>query len=597
MSTSNTVSRRSFVRNAAVGLGAAAVTTAAATALAAEGAPADSAAADAPAADAPAPDAGAAKDTNPSGDRPDYPWDETAPEITDDMVEEEAEADVIVVGCGISGCTAIRAAAEEGAKVIWFEKTEGNTAPGRQYAVINSSMNKVWGNYGILDRDDVIDRELDEGGCFAKRSIYTKWFDNVGEVFDWYISINPNLYVCADMYDCPPNGEDDGYAAPLCWPQPENYDFTKERYPTYPSSAALSGRELDAMALQKVTEEYGGKGYYGYRVEQLIREGDAVTGVYAYDYATKKYVRATASKGVVLACGDYASNDEFVKYFLPEQYYDNLGRMGFYSDPDGDGVAQGEGLVMGDWIGAKIQERHAIMTHHMGNGPLGCTPFLELNKDGKRFFNEELPGQQIENQLELQRDMTSYLIFDANWPKAIPFMPAGHGCKSYYIDDADAGILDGMIEPEAIIHPSEVEDGVAAGSLIKADTLEELFAQIDIDAEAALASVERYNQFCADGYDEDFGKSPSRLFAIDTGPFYCATFTTASSLVCLGGLESDEECHVYDRNRKVIPGLYVAGNIQGNRFAVQYPIAVCGIDRSMCLYYGYVAGKNVVAGV
>jgi hypothetical protein len=54
---------------------------------------------------------------------------------------------------------------------------------------------------------------------------------------------------------------------------------------------------------------------------------------------------------------------------------------------------------------------------------------------------------------------------------------------------------------------------------------------------------------------------------------------------------------VYDRDRNIIPGLYVAGNIQGNRFTVQYPIAVAGIARSMGLFYGYTAGKNVVAGV
>ena len=537
-------------------------------------------------------------ETNANGERPDYPWDEEAPEITDDMIEEEVEADVIVVGAGVSGCAAIRSAAEEGAKVIWFEKTTGNTAPGRQFAVINSSMNETWGNYGILDRDDVCDHEMDEGGYFAKRSIYTKWFDGVGEVFDWYISINPDLYVCADMYDVPPNGEDDGYAAPLCWPQPELYDFTQERYPTYPSSAAMSGRELDAMALELVESEYGGVGYYQYRAEQLITDDDGrVTGVYAYNYNTGLYCKATASMGVVLCCGDYVTNDEMVKYFSPDQYYNNINRMGMYTDPDGLGVAQGEGLIMGDRIGAKIQQHHAIMIHHMGNGPLGCTPFLELNKDGKRFFNEDTPGQQIENQLERQRDMTSYLIFDANWPEAIPYMPAGHGVLCYYIDDEDIDIIDGMIESEAIIYPSAVTSAVESGSLLTADTLEDLFAQIDIDAETALASVERYNELCANGYDEDFGKTASRLFPIDTAPFYCATFSTAASLCVLGGLESDEDCHVYNRDREIIPGLYVAGNMQGDRFTVEYPIAMCGIARSFGLFYGYTAGKNVVAGV
>ena len=219
----------------------------------------------------------------PNGTRPDYPWAAEPPVISDDMIEEEVDTEVIVVGCGIAGCTAIRAAVEEGAKVVWFEKTTGNTAPGRQFAIINSEANKVWGNYGILDRDEVVNHEMDEGGYFAKRSIYTRWFDEVGGVLDWYFKIAPDIYICKDMYDFPPNGDQDHYVTPLCWPQPEEYDYTQEAYPTYPTSAAICGRELDAMALE-YAEENGGKGYYETRVEQLIKDDSGrVTGVYAYN--------------------------------------------------------------------------------------------------------------------------------------------------------------------------------------------------------------------------------------------------------------------------------------------------------------------------
>ena len=64
--------------------------------------------------------------------------------------------------------------------------------------------------------------------------------------------------------------------------------------------------------------------------------------------------------------------------------------------------------------------------------------------------------------------------------------------------------------------------------------------------------------------------------------------------VCIGGLESDENCHTFDADRNVIPGLYVAGNVQGNRFATEYPIGLKGVSHSMAMYYGYVAGKNAM---
>ena len=72
---------------------------------------------------------------------------------------------------------------------------------------------------------------------------------------------------------------------------------------------------------------------------------------------------------------------------------------------------------------------------------------------------------------------------------------------------------------------------------------------------------------------------------------------TALLLVCIGGLESDENCHTFDADRNVIPGLYVAGNVQGNRFATEYPIGLKGVSHSMAMYYGYVAGKNAMQEV
>ena len=36
---------------------------------------------------------------------------------------------------------------------------------------------------------------------------------------------------------------------------------------------------------------------------------------------------------------------------------------------------------------------------------------------------------------------------------------------------------------------------------------------------------------------------------------------------------------------------------EGSRYAVEYPICMRGISHSLCVYYGYIAGKNCVAGV
>ena len=73
---------------------------------------------------------------------------------------------------------------------------------------------------------------------------------------------------------------------------------------------------------------------------------------------------------------------------------------------------------------------------------------------------------------------------------------------------------------------------------------------------------------------------------------------TALCLVVIGGgLESDKEAHVLDKERKVIAELYAAGNIQGNRFAVKYPFKLGGASHCMAMFYGYVAGKNAAKGM
>ena len=93
---------------------------------------------------------------------------------------------------------------------------------------------------------------------------------------------------------------------------------------------------------------------------------------------------------------------------------------------------------------------------------------------------------------------------------------------------------------------------------------------------------------------------------VEKAPFYADQFSTAIMLTCIGGLESDENCHTFkeitdDEGKQVcgeiIEGLYVAGNMQGGRFGLQYPIGLKGVSHAMAMYYGKVAGENAVKGM
>ena len=198
-------------------------------------------------------------------------------------------------------------------------------------------------------------------------------------------------------------------------------------------------------------------------------------------------------------------------------------------------------------------------------------------------------------------DRKSWQIFDANWPQQLPYMPAVHGGACYFEDITPEEAPANNKTYRNYKSPYQLEEAIADGRCVTADTLEELVEKLYPDdkkaRETALKSIERYNQLAEQGEDLDFGKVSSRMWPLSKGPFYADQFECALLLVIIGGLESDEDCHTYDEDRNQIPGLYVAGNVQGNRCATEYPITLKGVSHSMAMYYGYVAGKNAVQGV
>lgn len=543
----------------------------------------------------------------------DEDWLGTEPEIDESKVAKTVDVDVAVVGCGIAGVAACRSVAEDGGLVAAFEKADGPQCRSGEYAVINGMVQAKWGRdtWTREQIDDIIDSHMVESTYRCKRSIMSKWAHNIGETFDWWVEANPDLYYAETTRSAIPDESADNFIIPIFYPLPEHYDWKQERFPCYPTSVEFKPDQHVTVEanMQKAVDTGNVQTFYGCFVEKLIMDNGRCVGLYARDAATGEYIKCNASKGVILSTGDYSQNTKMLKHFCPEVIENNIQCLFTNVDVEGNFTNQGDGIQLGMWAGAQVQQSHAPMIHHMGGGAdlagvgvMGNAGFLNLDLNGKRFMNEDLPGQQLENQIELQKNRESWQIFDSNWPEQLPYMPAAHGGACYYEDYAseDEGPKNNTTYRN-YKSPYQLEAAVADGRAVKADTLEELVAKIYPDDTAAqqtaLDSIQRYNELAKAGYDEDFHKPASRMWAVENGPFYADKFTTALLLVCIGGLESDEDCHTFDADRNVIPGLYVAGNIQGNRFATEYPIGLKGVSHSMAMYYGYVAGKNALKDI
>lgn len=532
------------------------------------------------------------------------PWLGEAPAISDDQVEEELTADVVVVGLGAAGVPAARAAAEAGAKVVCLESSSHLNSVASDMAIFGGQTQAQWGRGdGFLDKKMVVNMHMEECSHHVSQSIISRYYDESGAALDWFVGASKNLYMAPESYAEIPTDAQANYMFPYMYPVPETYDYTKENLPCYPTSVGFSSlATVMADNLQAAVDAGAEVRYSTKGVELILNDEGAVAGIYAQAAGSDGYLKITAPS-VILATGDYLGNEDMMKFYAPECVENGINVLSIDLDDAGNYTNIGEGHKMGAWAGAAIEQWHAPMIHHMGGGAgadgrgvIGNNGYLWLNLRGKRFMNEDLPGQQLENQVELQPQRKAYQFFDASWPEQLAYFPAAHGVACIYRDEPLPEYTASGLRIN-VRTPADIDAAVEEGRCLKADTIDELLGMIEgMDVETAKASIERYNELARAGEDTDFFKSPQRLFALENGPFYAAECGCALTLGNLGGLESDEDCHVYNTDRELIPGLYAAGATQGGRFAVQYPISLKGLSCGMCMVYGKIAGENAAAG-
>lgn len=518
-----------------------------------------------------------------------------APEpIDESTISETIDVDVCVVGLGLAGTCALREAADSGATVLGIDKSGDVGYRSGEFGTFGSAIHKKLG----IDQpevQEVVNELMRVMGNRPNARLLNYWIANSGTDLDWYVGSAD--FELLENDHATPSDPEAPYILPERCPVNDNYDWRKENYPCFPGMVHLLPDHGWAMhATLDAAVAAGAQVRFFTKGEQLIKDGDRVTGVYATD-ENGNVIRINAAKGVVLSCGDMSSDVEMLTYYAP--HATKYASVFTTFDKDGNPTNTGDGHKMAMWAGAVMEDGpYAPMTHSLGTNSVGIDPFLMVNQDGKRFANEDVGAQELQNQIKRQKDGVSYQIFDSKWKEQLQFMPQCFGGVTHYIPPEQEEEYSHAINHFAAGYASDTyfQSEIDAGTIIQADSIEELAKAVNIPADSLEETIAHYNELAHAGKDTDFSKVSSRLFPVETPPYYVVPFGDSGMLVLIGGIDCDEECRALDAEKNPVAGLYVAGNTMGGRFLVDYPVTVAGASHSMAMSFGRLAGRNAAVG-
>ncbi len=516
-------------------------------------------------------------------DENDGDWLGTEPEINDSEITATYDTEILVIGCGTGGMFTIAAAAEEGAKVIGIDRFPTGVGIRDDLGAINSRYQKEWGTN--INKFDYITMATQYAAGHINQDLVRLFCDESGAAIDWYGDRLAERGV--ELWHESGDSKDES-----------RYEhFATGHSPRWTGSDDGNGNPLDGnIILYDYATNLGAQFDYNTKMVKLVKDNGHVTGCIA-ENPEGKYVKYTASKGVVVCTGGYSLNYQMMEALQPWNLR-IIGRNG--SEPG----AFGDGIKACLWAGAKMDETHSMMmfdrcalrpdqetgaeTAKSGDNGffwMGSQPWLKVNADGKRFFNESGTYEGILHADEYQKGHCHYTLFDSNWTTYAQQFQM-HGCSRLYPfeNGADPNI------PYQAIEGGMLPGLIESGFVFQADTIEELAQKLGLPASELKATVEHYNELAHAGEDTDYGKESFRLTPVDTAPFYGAK-NTGYVLCTMDGIQIDTNMNAIDTEGNVIPGLYVVGNDSGSYFANTYPNLSTGMACGRTVTFGRLVGK------
>ena len=324
--------------------------------------------------------------------------------------------------------------------------------------------------------------------------------------------------------------------------------------------------------------------------EELLVDDGAVVGV-RFTTPTGE-LTVGARKAVIIATGGFEWNDELCKTFL----------RGPMTAPAGSPDNTGDGLLMAMAAGARLgnmgnawwvpvvrvpgEEQFGAPAVHLILLERTRPGSLMVNSTGRRFCNEAgnynaMGGvfHQFDPGTFSYPNQPAYLIFD-------------HAHKMRYeVAGAPAG--------------PDVPDWMCCG-----ETPEHLAELLGLPQSELAHTIARFNEHAAAGEDPDFGRGESAydtfngdrslpgvaatLGALTDGPFYGVP-VELGSLGTTGGPKTDVRGRVLAQHGGVVDGLYAVGNAMAAPTAMVYGGA--GGTLGPAMTFGFIAGRDAAIAV
>lgn len=449
----------------------------------------------------------------------------------------EATVDVVVVGGGGAGMTAAITVAENGKKVILLEKSDilgGNTS--RASSGMNAAETHYEKEQGVEDSVDLFVQDtMKSGKEINDPELVRTLAENTSAAIDWLDKENAPL--------SGPLGTMGGLSA------------KRTHRPTDAEGNVTSVGNFLVSALGVRLDELGVEIITGASVNKIIMEDGKACGVIAAgEYGETITIHANA---VVVATGGFGGNMDRVVALRPDL-------EGFIST--NVATASGDAIDFLGEVGADFVDMEQIQLHPTVIPTDGALVGEALRGDGAILVNRE--GVRFTNETGTRDAVSAAEV-------------AQTGGNVWLIANQE------MYEGSAVIKKLD-----KSGYLVKGDTLNDLAAAMEFDANATTAlldTVSKWSGYVKAGEDPDFSRDiGTPLTDLSSGPYYAVNVGPGIHH-CMGGVKINTEAQVISKDGTPIPGLYACGEVTGGIHGAN---RLGGNAVADIVVFGRIAGEN-----